>query len=137
MGAQASFLDRRIDRGTLPFAVGDVLVIALLVTYGMMHHHGQSYVFTYPVDVLLVAAPFLIGWALIAPLVGAYSPGAGETAKSSVPLVVRSWILAVVAGFVLRIAVFPGGFDPVFAGVMLVGGGLLLGLWRWLVFKVK
>ncbi|OYR82323.1 hypothetical protein DJ72_09385, partial [Halorubrum distributum] len=84
-----------------------------------------------------VYAPFLIAWALIAPLVGAYSAGAAETAKSSVPLVVRSWIPAAIVGLALRAFVFRGGAELTFAAVMLVTGSLALGGWRALYFRLR
>jgi hypothetical protein len=86
---------------------------------------------------VLTAVPFIIAWALVAPLLGAYSPGAAESAKSAVPLAIRSWLVAAILGAVIRwTPLFEGGADPVFIGVMLVLGSVALGLWRTLYFRI-
>lgn len=132
------FLDRRVDRETLPLAVGDVAVIVAFVYVGMVNHGTAGFP---PVvadlgPVALDAAPFLVGWVLVALPIGAYSPGAGESAKASIPLAVRSWIGAAVVGLGLRATpFFPGGVALVFAAVMLVGGSVALAVYRWGVFR--
>ncbi|GAB6880700.1 DUF3054 domain-containing protein [Halorubrum gandharaense] len=139
MNLQA-FLERRIDRAAAPLAVGDVLAIMLLLTVGSMNHIPGSfltYVTNNPLYLPELYAPFLIGWVLTAPLVGAYSPGAVESAKASVPLVIRSWIPAVAIGLLLRAFVFTGGAAPVFIVIMVVLGMVALGGWRALYFKLR
>lgn len=132
-----SFLSSRIDRGAAPLAVGDVLVLIAFLTAGTLSHSTTQFLMENPLYLAEVYAPFLIGWAVAAPLVGAYSAGAVEAAKSSVPLVVRSWIPAAVIGLVLRTFVFTGGVAPVFVAIMLVGGMVVLGGWRALYFKLR
>ncbi|MFC6771891.1 DUF3054 domain-containing protein, partial [Halorubrum pallidum] len=97
-----SFLARRLDRAAAPLAIGDVLVLMAFLTAGTLSHRPAEFLVNNPTYLLGVWAPFLIGWFLVSPLVGAYAAGAAETAKSSVPLVVRSWIPAAAIGFVLR-----------------------------------
>ena len=132
-----SFLSSRIDRGAAPLAVGDVLVVIAFLTAGTLSHTTTQFLVENPLYLAEVLAPFLIGWAVAAPLVGAYSAGAVEAAKSSVPLVVRSWIPAAVIGFVLRTFVFTGGVAPAFVAITLVGGMVVLGGWRVLYFKLR
>ncbi|RAW46417.1 DUF3054 domain-containing protein [Halorubrum sp. 48-1-W] len=132
-----SFLARRLDRAAVPLAVGDVLVLMAFLTVGTLSHTTTEFLANEPTYLLGVWAPFLIGWVLVAPLVGAYSAGAVETAKSSVPLVVRSWVPAAAVGFVLRAFVFRGGVAPVFVAVILVTGAVALGGWRALYFRVR
>jgi hypothetical protein len=134
----ASFLDRRIDPGSLPLAVGDVLVIGLLLTLGTINHSSVEFVLGNPAYLAGTLAPFYIGWIVVAPLVGAYSAGAAESAKASVPLVVRSWVGADVLGLLLRATpVFHGGVEIVFVAVTMAVGILGLGLWRYLFFKLR
>ncbi len=132
-----SFLARRLDRAAAPLAVGDVLVLLALLTAGTLSHRPAEFLLNEPTYLLDVFAPFVIGWVLVAPLVGAYSAGAVETAKSSVPLVLRSWIPAAAVGFVLRTFVFRGGAAPTFVVVILVSGAVALGGWRWVYFRVR
>ncbi|WP_418285874.1 DUF3054 domain-containing protein [Halorubrum sp. DTA46] len=132
-----SFLASRLDRAAAPLAVGDVLALLVLLTVGSLSHHTTDFLLSNPLYLLEVFAPFVIGWVLVAPLVGAYSAGAVETAKSSVPLVIRSWIPAAAIGFVLRAFVFTGGAAPTFVAIMLVLGAVVLGGWRALYFKLR
>ncbi|WP_277552829.1 DUF3054 domain-containing protein [Halobaculum limi] len=130
-----SFLANRIDAAALPLAVGDVLVIIAFIYAGTLQHGTVGF----PpagvggiINLLAVAAPFLLGWAIAAPLIGAYSAGAVESAKASVPLAVRSWIPAAVIGLLLRATPFvDGGVAVTFAVVMLVVGSVSLAVWRY------
>ncbi|CDK40791.1 hypothetical protein DM2_153 [Halorubrum sp. DM2] len=131
------FLAARLDRDAAPLAVGDVIALLALLTVGTLNHTSVEFLTANPLYLPEVYAPFLIAWVLIAPLVGAYSAGAAETAKSSVPLVVRSWIPAAVVGLALRAFVFRGGAELSFAAVMLVLGSLALGGWRALYFRLR
>ena len=137
-----SFLDGRIDSAALPLAVGDVLVLVVLLSLGTARHNGFSYLTENPTGLALTLLPFLVGWAIASPLVGAYSAGAAESAKAAIPLAIRSWIVADVIGIVLRV-VLPfdatGGVVSlgIFFGVTLVVGVLGLGVWRWLFFKLR
>jgi len=135
--ADSSFLATRLDRGAVPLAVGDLVVLIVLLTVGTLNHTSVEFLSANPLYLLEVFAPFLIGWALIAPLVGAYSAGAVETAKSSVPLAVRSWIPAAVVGLALRAFVFRGEAALTFVAVMLVTGSVALGGWRALYFRLR
>jgi hypothetical protein len=133
----SSFLAARLDRGAVPLVVGDVIALLALLTLGTLNHQSVAFLTANPLYLPGVYAPFLIGWAAVAPLVGAYSAGAVETAKSSVPLVVRSWIPAAVVGLALRAFVFRGGAELAFAAVMLIVGSVALGGWRALYFRFR
>ena len=141
-----SFLDGRIDTAALPLAVGDLLVLVALLSLGTARHNGFSYLTENPVGLALTLLPFLVGWVVAAPLVGAYSAGAAESAKAAIPLAIRSWVLADVVGIVLRVVLpfdsngpLMGRLLPlaIFFGVTLVVGVVGLGVWRWLYFKLR
>ena len=132
-----SFLAGRLDRAAAPLAVGDVAVLLALLTVGTLNHTTVAFLLDDPIYLIGVWAPFVIGWVVFAPLVGAYSAGAVETAKSSVPLVIRSWIPAAVVGFVLREFVFRGSAAPTFMLITLVLGAVALGGWRALYFRIR
>lgn len=130
-----SFLSKRVDRSAAPLAVGDVIAILAVIAIGMTSHQSL----TGPVALLETAAPFLVGWALMSILVGAYSAGAAESAKASVPLALRSWIPAAGIGVVLRGA-FQSTFSTdlgIFLLVMLATGSLAIGGWRFVALKLR
>ena len=134
-----SFLEQRLDAGTWPIAVGDLLVLLLFLLAGTLWHgHTPAGLRADPVIFVLVAGPFVLGWLVCAPLVGAYSPGGGSAPNSSIPLAIRSWVPAAVVGFLIRYVALPDrGVAPVFAGVILVGGAVVLAVWRYLYFLAR
>lgn len=130
-----SFVSERVDRAAAPLAVGDLLVILLVIAVGMTNHNSL----TGPVALLETAAPFLVGWAIAAVPIGAYSAGAAESAKAAVPLAIRSWIPAAIIGIGIRGAT-QSAFDTdlaVFLAVMVVTGGVSLAVWRGVFFKLR
>jgi hypothetical protein len=136
--ADASFLSRRLDAGALPLAVVDVVAIVGLLTAGTVHHNGVAFVSANPLYLAGVLAPFLLGWVVAAPLLGAYSPGAAESAKAAIPLAVRSWIVADLVGVGLRATpIFSGGFAITFVAISLVTGLVAIVAVRWAYFRVR
>lgn len=134
---EQSLLDERLDASTWPIAVGDVAVLLAFLLAGTLQHWPLAAVRADPLIYLYAAGPFVLGWLICAPLIGAYSPGGGSAPNSSIPLAIRSWIPAVVVGMLVRVVAVPGrGFDPVFATVMLVGGIVVLSAWRYLYFQL-
>jgi len=136
--AVANFFDSRLDGRAAPLAIGDLLVIAVLFSWGTVHHNGLGFVASNPGYLAGTIAPFVIGWVVAAPLLGAYSPGAAESAKAAVPLALRSWFLADAIALGIRATPFVGGgvqltFVLISLGVGLVG----LALWRTLFFKLR
>ncbi|MCL9816291.1 DUF3054 domain-containing protein [Natronocalculus amylovorans] len=126
-------LEGRIEANALPLAIGDLLAIIAVLTYGMVDHNT----FGDPGYMAMVYAPFVIGWLVAFPLIGAYSAGAAESAKAAIPLGIRAWVLAALVGFALRwTSLFPGGLAPVFVAITLVLIGALIGVWRWGFFKI-
>ena len=135
--SEESFLARRIDAGAAPLAVVDVLALAAVLTIGVINHNGVEYLSTAPVAWLLTLVPFLLGWAVAAPLIGAYSAGAAESSKAAIPLAIRAWVPASIIGFAIRASpLFSGGFQLSFGVVIFLTGGVALIVGRWLFFKL-
>jgi len=132
-----SFVASRLDRGAAPLVVGDVLAIVAVLTWGALRHNPAEFLADNPAYLAGIYAPFLIGWVVAAVPVGAYSPGAAESAKASVPLAVRSWIPAAILGAGLRwVGAFHGGATPVFVLVVILAGGVALAVVRTLRFRL-
>jgi hypothetical protein len=136
--AVADFFDRRLDGRAVPMAVGDLLVVAALFSAGTVHHNGVAFVVSNPGYLAGTIAPFLVGWVVAAPLLGAYAPGAAESSKAAVPLAIRSWLLADAIAMGLRATPFVrGGVQLTFVLVSLGVGIVGLALWRTLLFKLR
>jgi hypothetical protein len=136
--AVADFFDRRLDGRTAPMAVGDLIVIALLFGAGTVFHNGLSFVLTSPGYLVATVGPFLVGWIVAAPLLGAYAPGAAESSKAAVPLALRSWLVADAVALGIRATPFVhGGVQLSFVIVTLAVGLGGLALWRALFFRLR
>ncbi len=136
--ADPSFLEQRLDASTWPIAVGDLVVLLAFLLVGTLEHWTFEQLQADPTIYLLVAGPFILGWLICAPLIGAYSPGGGSAPNSSIPLAIRSWIPAALIGLLIRVVAMPDrGADIIFAVIMLVGGALILSIWRFLYFKIR
>jgi flagellin-like protein len=134
-----SFLEQRLDASSWPIAVGDLVVLVLFLLAGTLHHgHTLADLRADPLLYVLAAGPFLVGWLVCAPLVGAYSPGGGSAPNSSIPLAIRSWVPAALVGLLIRYLALPDrGVTPVFAAVIVVGGTVVLAVWRYLYFLAR
>ena len=82
------------------------------------------------VGILGTAAPFLLAWLVVAPLLGAYAPtvrhGKGEAVRAVLPC----WATAVPTGILLR-SLYKGYLmSTPFWVVTLVFTGVLLSAWR-------
>jgi hypothetical protein len=136
--AVADFFDRRLDGRAVPMAVGDLLVIAALFGAGTVHHNGVPFVVSNPGYLAGAIGPFVVGWVVAAPLLGAYAPGAAESSKAAVPLAIRSWLLADALALGIRATPFVrGGVQLSFVLVSLGVGIAGLALWRTLLFKLR
>ena len=136
--ADSSFLDQRLDASTWPIAIGDLVALLAFLLVGTLQHSTLEQLQADPTIYLFAAGPFVLGWIVCAPLVGAYSPGGGSAPNSSIPLAIRSWIPAVLVGLVVRVFAVPGrGAEITFAVIMLVGGAVVLAGWRLLYCKLR
>ena len=129
------------SRRHLAVAVGDFLVVSVLIFYGVLHHYvtdpGASGILgTLPPAgyVVAVIAPFLVGWAVAAVLAGAYTRAALASPLAAVVNGVGTWVLAALIGSALRATpIFPGGAPPIFV-LAVVGTGVVgFTLWRGVV----
>ena len=130
-------LSERGRPDALPLAVADVVAVGGAVTVGIAPHGSVAPLLGAPGCWAAVLLPFLLGWALVAVPVGAYAPGAAESAKAAVPLGVRAWVPAVVVALAIRATpVAPGGVDLSFAVVITVLGAAAIAAGRWLTLRL-
>lgn len=108
-------------------ALGDAAVIVLFAALGRAAHGegGNPLVHT-----VLVAAPFLVGWFIAAPLLGAYGAPVLFSLRAAVPRTILSWLAGGVIGLALR-SIGEGRLVPLtFVAVALGFVLVLLVLWR-------
>lgn len=113
-------------------AVADVATILFLIVLGELRHGID--VLGNPGRVLATAAPFLLGWFLVATLVGAYGDRAFAGGTRTVALTVGAWLGAAGVGLTLRGTRYLVGDAPLSFALVIAGlGALALGTVR-LVF---
>lgn len=113
-------------------AVVDVLLVLTFVVLGELSHYGVTA--TAFVRAPGTAAPFLLGWVVLAPLAGVYGRTVRQSTRTAALRTAAAWVGTVVVAQSLRAtAAFPGDFAPTFAVVSLVVGLALLLPWRVLV----
>jgi hypothetical protein len=130
-------LSERVSADALPLAVVDILAIAIVVTGGTAYHASVGVIVGAPAYLLGVLLPFLVGWAVVAVPVGAYAPGAAESAKAAVPLGIRAWVPAVAVALVIRATPFaPGGVHISFVVVITLVGAVAIAAGRSIALRL-
>ncbi|QCW03647.1 DUF3054 domain-containing protein [Natrinema pallidum] len=118
-----------VEPFVLSLAVVDALVVVAFIGVGLFMHAIEPWAF--PAYTIRTATPFVIGWAIAAPLVGAYRRQVLESVGRTLATVAAAWIAATLIGGAIRSsALFPGGAPPAF---LLVNASLGLGFmlpWR-------
>ena len=110
-------------------AVGDLVVFLVFVVLGLSNHKEA----VTAGNIARTAAPFVIAWAVIGPIFGAY--GRRGSASSTQPRVllarsIPAWVVAWAVGLLLRVVVFRDTLAPAFAAIALVFNAIFLLGWR-------
>lgn len=124
-------LPARIDvtSTSLALALGDGVAILVFASLGAAHH-GEAPM-SNPGHVGWVAAPFLVGWAIVAIVGRLYTRDALQTPRRAISWAAPAWIVATLLGQGLRATrFFPGGTAPTFVLVTVFAGGTFLVGWR-------
>lgn len=114
---------------TLALGVGDVLVVVAVLTAGMLRHGVDP--MTERTHAVAVIAPFLVGWLLAAPILGAYARTTLSSTRATVWAGAVAWLVATLVGVSFRATpAFPGTVTGLFAFVMIGFGLLGIVAWR-------
>jgi len=109
--------------------LGDLALIAAQLTLGLVFH-GQDPL-AVPAYTVETVAPFLIGWLLVAPLLGLYASRTYESVPRSVLAVCVAWTVAALIGAAIRASPYVvGNAPPTFVAVTVGTGLALLVPWR-------
>lgn len=122
--------------GTIPrpgyrvlLALGDGTALGVFVVVGLLTHHINPLLF--PTHTVMTALPFLIAWALVAPVGGLYRRAVIGSIRPTVWRTAVVWTIASVLGAGIRATpVFHGGAPLEFIAVNLVFGLAFLLPWR-------
>lgn len=110
-------------------AAGDVVVVSAVLVAGLLRHNQNPV--SYPGYAAVVLAPFLLGWAVAAVLLGTYTVDARGSPLEAVVSGVGTWLLAALLGAALRATPYlPGNAPPTFVAVVAGTGAVGFVLWR-------
>jgi len=109
--------------------LGDLLVIAALVTYGLLSHNIPD-PWQYPGYLLSRILPFMIAWVVVSPFFRLFDLERLASYRRTMLALVPAWIAAAVLGATIRAVATSGGATPVFVAVMTGFGLLALTPWR-------
>ncbi|NNJ09259.1 DUF3054 domain-containing protein [Chloroflexales bacterium ZM16-3] len=108
---------------------GDVVALMVFAAIGR-GSHGEAAGLGAIGEVAQTAAPFVIGWLVTSPWLGAFNLKATDAPVKMLRTTALSWCAAVVAGSLLR-ALFIGRFSPFsFYVVTFIAALLIMSGWR-------
>jgi hypothetical protein len=117
-----------IRRGVL-LAGGDALAFLVFSAIGRASHSEAAGLGAL-LEVAETAAPFAIGWFVVAPLAGAFKAELAERPRALLARTALAWLLAWPLGLLLRALIRQAGIPLSFAIVTLITNLLILLSWR-------
>ena len=112
-------------------AVGDVVCFFIFAAIGRGQHGETTGLAAIP-QITMTALPFLAGWFLVAPFVGAFRRDVMANPRKMASRTLLSWVLAWPVAMAIRGIFVDHGIPPLtFALITLVFNTLILQLWRW------
>lgn len=116
-------------RQTAILVAGDLIALLAFAAIGR-RSHGEAAGLAAALEVARTAAPFIAGWLVAAPLVGAYRPTTIASLGPMLRATLLGWSGALLIGALLRAAMI-GRFSPLsFYIVTFFAALLLLASWR-------
>ena len=126
--------ERASRRNTLrivSLVVGDALCFIIFSAIGRGNHGEATGLAAIP-QIIVTALPFLTGWFLVAPFVGAFRQDVMANPRKMALRTLLSWVLAWPVAMALRGIFVDHGIPPLtFALITLVFNMFILQIWRW------
>ena len=111
--------------------IGDLLCFLIFAALGR-NSHGEASGFGAIPQIIVTALPFIAGWFLVSPFVGAFRYKIMAQPKAMVIRTALSWLLAWPVALLFRGIFVDHGVPPLtFDLIVLVFNMLLLLIWRW------
>lgn len=118
-----------LSKLSLPLAIGDVIAFLVFAAIGRASH-AEAAGLDAIVQIAETASPFLIGWMIVAPLLGAYRSDIITAPRTMATRTSLAWLLAWPIGLGLRALIRQSGIPLVFALITGVTVLLILLIWR-------
>jgi hypothetical protein len=119
-------------------AAGDLVAFNVVTTIGLLSHGELTGLDTLG-QVAIVAAPFAIGWFLIAPFAGVFRADIVCQPRRILPRAALAWLIALPVGLLLWSLIRQKQVQPAFAVVTFITNLIVLLGWRgafaWLAMR--
>lgn len=117
--------------GIISLAMGDALCFLIFAAIGRGNHGEATGLAAIP-QIVVTALPFLAGWFLVAPFVGAFRRDLAANPRKMAGRTLLSWVLAWPVAMAIRGIFVDHGIPPLtFALITLIFNTIILLLWRW------
>ena len=108
---------------------GDLVAFNVVTAIGLLSH-GELTGFEALGQVIIVAAPFAIGWFLIAPFAGVFRSDIAGQPRRILPRAALAWLIALPIGLLLWSLIRQKPIQPAFAVVTFITNLIVLLGWR-------
>ena len=108
---------------------GDLVAFNVVTAIGLLSH-GELTGFEALGQVIIVAAPFAIGWFLIAPFAGVFRADIAGQPRRILPRAALAWLIALPIGLLLWSLIRQKPIQPAFAVVTFITNLIVLLGWR-------
>ncbi|MCS6940730.1 MAG: DUF3054 domain-containing protein [Roseiflexaceae bacterium] len=116
-------------RRTVLLVIGDALALLIFAAIGRASH-GEEAGLTALAQVAETAAPFIIGWFAVAPLIGAYRADVAGAPPRMLARTALTWLIAWPVGLGLRALIRQTTIPVSFALVTFIAVLTIMSLWR-------
>ena len=116
-------------RRVATLVAGDLVAFNVVTAIGLLSHGELTGLDTLG-QVVLVAAPFAIGWFLIAPFAGAFRADIAGQPRRILPRTALAWLIALPIGLLLWSLIRQKQIQPAFAVVTFITNLVVLLGWR-------
>jgi hypothetical protein len=121
-------------------AAGDLVAFNVVTAIGLLSH-GQLTGLDALGEVATIAAPFAIGWFIVAPFAGAFRDDIAGRPRRILPRAALAWLIALPIGLLLWSLIRQKPVQPAFAVVTFITNLIVLLGWRgvfaWLAARAR
>jgi hypothetical protein len=124
--------DSQSSRGIsrlITLVAGDAIVFLIFSAIGR-NSHAEAAGFAALPQIIETAAPFMLGWFIVAPFTGAYRTDLTSTPRQMIGRTALTWLVAWPIGLGLRALIRQSGIPLTFAAITFITVLVLTGIWR-------
>ncbi|NOK60293.1 MAG: DUF3054 domain-containing protein [Chloroflexi bacterium AL-W] len=115
---------------TVALVSGDIASFFVFAMIGLASHRGITSLVNIP-DLAITAAPFALGWFIVAPFTGVFKPAITSRLRSMLTRTALTWVGGCLIGLVVRALINQSGVPPLtFALITFTTILLILSAWR-------